>query len=261
MELPHTGQEHRNERRVPQPARKKGNTVAIEQSGIVALVGAGEFLPTMQPVDAYIIAQMRETPRVAIVPTASAPDGEGVPQRWAKMGVEHFGKLGAEAEAVMLLTREDADRPEIVEQLANANFVYFSGGKPRYLLETLEGSAAWQAIQHLYQQGGVVAGCSAGAMALGGALFDFPQVWRTLPALGLVPGIAIIPHFDEIPKAFSTTIASTRRQVTVVGVEGGTALVGVGERWIVQGKGGVTVFAEKHKHRYTAGEEVVLKQV
>jgi cyanophycinase len=241
--------------------------VTIEYNGIVALVGAGEFLPTMQPVDAYLLEQLKEsreiggTPRVAIVPTASAPDGEGVPLRWAKMGVEHFEKLGAEAEPVMLLTREDANRPEIVEQLRRANFVYFSGGKPRYLLETLAGSAAWQVIRDLHRQGGVVAGCSAGAMVLGGALFDFPQVWRTLPALGLVPGIVVIPHFDEIPKAFSTPMASADRGLTVVGVEGGTALVSTDSRWIVQGKGGVTVFASKHRHRYTAGEEVTLEHV
>lgn len=241
--------------------------MTIEHNGIVALVGAGEFLPTMQPVDAYLLEQLRargengETPRVAIVPAASAPDGEGVPQRWAKMGVEHFEQLGAEAEPVMLLTREDADRPEIVEQLRGANFVYFSGGKPRYLLETLSGSGAWQAIQDIYRQGGVVAGCSAGAMVMGGALFDFPQVWRTIPALGLVPGIIIIPHFNEIPRAFSAPMTSGGRGLTVVGVDGGTGLIGAGGRWIVQGKGGVTVFASKHKHRYTAGEEVALERV
>lgn len=247
--------------------------MTIEQSGIVALVGAGEFLPTMQPVDAYLLEQWRarsgsgenggngETPRVAIVPTASAPDGQGVPQRWAKMGVEHFAKLGAAAEPVMLLTREDADAPEIVEQLRRANFVYFSGGKPRYLLETLSGSAAWQAILDNYRQGGIVAGCSAGAMVMGGALFDFPQVWRTLPALGLVPGVIVIPHFDEIPRAFSTPMTSAGRGLTVVGVDGGTGLIGSGARWIVQGKGGVTIFADKHKHRYTVGEEVSLEQV
>jgi len=244
--------------------------VTIEQNGIVALVGAGEFLPTMQPVDAYLLEQLRErsgnegngqTPRVAIVPAASAPDGEGVPQRWAKMGVEHFEQLGAVAEPVMLLTREDADAPEIVERLRKANFVYFSGGKPRYLLETLTGSAAWQAIQDIYRQGGVVAGCSAGAMVMGGALFDFPQVWRTLPALGLVPGIIVIPHFDEIPRAFSAPMTSGGRGLTVIGVDGGTGLIGVGTRWIVQGKGGVTVFTSKHKHCYTAGEEVALERV
>ena len=228
----------------------------------MALVGAGEFLETMLPVDTYLVEQIRsrqQEPRVAIVPTASAPDGEEVPPRWAAMGVEHFGRLGLTAEAVMLLTRQDADDPAIVAQLAWANFVYFSGGKPRYLMETLQGSAAWQAIFKIYEHGGTIVGCSAGAMVLGGSLFDFPQVWRTIPALGLVPGIAVIPHFDEIPNMLTNTIVGGKRKETVVGIEGGTALVISDGHWIVQGKGGVTVFNGRKKQRYLSGETIKLK--
>jgi len=230
----------------------------------VALVGAGEFLETTLPLDRYLVEQMRQrqdTPRVAIVPTASAPDGEEVPLRWASMGVEHFARLGLTAEPIMLLTRQDADNPAIVAQLAEANFVYFSGGKPRYLMETLQGSAAWQAILKMFEQGGTIAGCSAGAMVLGAALFDFPQVWRTIPALGVVPGIVVIPHFDEIPKMLTNTIVGGKRKEMVIGIESGTALIVSNGRWIVQGKGGVTVFNGKKKHRYLAGETIELKSV
>ena len=44
-------------------------------------------------------------PRVAILPTASWPDGEDVFQRWAAMGVEHFTALGAEVEPVLVRDR------------------------------------------------------------------------------------------------------------------------------------------------------------
>ncbi len=226
--------------------------------GTIALVGAGEFLPPMLPVDKYLVERLNETPRVAIVPTASAPDGGDVPERWAKMGVEHFAQLGVAVEPVMVLDRNDANDAAIVSQLAAANFVYFSGGKPRYLLETIQGTAAWQTILEMFVRGGIIAGCSAGAMVLGSALFDFPQVWRTVPALGLVPGIAVIPHFNEIPPAFTSTIAGMRRKMTVVGIDGTTALIGSNGQWVVQGKGGVTVFTAKHKKRYLAGEEVAL---
>ena len=139
--------------------------------GTIALVGAGEFLPPMLPVDKYLVERLIETPRVAIVPTASAPDGGDVPARWAKLGVEHFAQLGVAVEPVMLLDHADANDTGIVSQLAAANFVYFSGGKPRYLLETLQGTAAWQTILDMFARGGIIAGCSAGAMALGAALF------------------------------------------------------------------------------------------
>src|SRR6266487_7206654 len=135
-------------------------------NGTVALVGAGEYLPEILPVDKKLLELINGTPHVAVVPTASAPDGEGVPERWAHMGVEHFAQLGVTAEPIMLLNRADAENTDIASRLANANFIYFSGGKPRYLLETLQGTHSWQAILNVFAAGGIVAGCSAGAMVL-----------------------------------------------------------------------------------------------
>jgi len=230
----------------------------IPVSGTVALVGAGEFLSTIIPVDKMLLERVHGTPRVVVLPTASAPDGAGVPERWARMGVEHFTQLGAAVEPVMLLNRADANKDEIATKLAAANFIYFSGGKPRYLLETLQGTASWQAILDVFAAGGIVAGCSAGAMVLGSDFFDFPQVWRTLPALGLVPGIAVIPHFDQLPAWMASAIIRPRQKVTVIGIDGTTALVGSNDQWVVYGNGGVTVFTENDKKRYAAGEEIPL---
>lgn len=227
-------------------------------NGTVALVGAGEYLPDILPVDTKLLERVKGTPRVVVLPTASAPDGEGVPQRWARMGVEHFAQLGVAAEPIMLLNRTDAENAEIAAQIANANFIYFSGGKPRYLLETLQGTASWQAILNVFAAGGIIAGCSAGAMVLGDEVFDFPQVWRTIPALGLVPGIAVIPHFDELPSWIAGTIVGHRDKVTVIGIDGSTALVGSGDQWFVYGRGGVTVFTKNGKKRYTEDEAASL---
>jgi cyanophycinase len=230
-------------------------------NGTVALVGAGEYLPEILPVDKKLLERVNGAPSVVVVPTASAPDGEGVPERWARMGVEHFAQLGVTAEPIMLLNRADAENVEIATRLANANFIYFSGGKPRYLLETLQDTASWQAILNVFAAGGIVAGCSAGAMVLGSEVFDFPQVWRTIPALGLVPGIAVIPHFDELPSWLAGTIARSKHKVTVIGIDGATALVGSDDQWFVYGRGGVTVFTKNGKQRYTEGEVVPLEEL
>ena len=232
--------------------------MATSVSGTVALIGSGEYLPTILPVDKILLERLGDTPRVVVVPTAAVPDGPGVPERWAKMGVEHFSQLGAAVEPVMLLNRVNADDPKVASQLSSANFIYFSGGKPRYLLEVLKGTASWQAILDVFTAGGIVAGCSAGAMVLGGEVFDFPQLWRTIPALGLVPGISIIPHFDELPAWLTIATVPAKRNTTVVGIDGATALVGSNGQWKVYGRGGVTVFAGKSKIRYLAGQEVPL---
>ncbi len=80
-------------------------------TGAVALVGAGEYLSAMDPVDRALLARLHDTPRVVVLPTASAPDGPGVPERWTKMGVDHFTRLGAEVQPVMLLDRQRCRKP------------------------------------------------------------------------------------------------------------------------------------------------------
>jgi len=232
-----------------------------DASGTVALVGAGEFLPGMDAVDRALLANIPAPARVVVLPTASAPDGPGVPERWARMGSEHFTRLGAEVRPLLLLTREDAEREDLTEQIAWGNFVYLSGGKPRYLLETLVGTPAWQAIQRVYDSGGVIAGCSAGAMVLGGELVDFPQVWQTRPALGIVPGILVIPHFDEMRSWISSTLAAMPHTATVTGIDGMTALVGRDGRYTASGRGGVTVITSEGRIRYLDGQSVALPGV
>jgi cyanophycinase len=230
-------------------------------NGTVALVGSGEFLEPIEPLDRELLKRLNGPPQVVVLPTASAPDGPGVSEHWAQMGIKHFTRLGASAEAVMLLTREDAESATLASQIAAANFVYFSGGKPQYLLDTLRDTVCWHAIMEVFAAGGVVAGCSAGAMVLAGYMLAWPQFRRTIPALGLAPGIAIIPHFDEIPGWITSVVRMVPRGVTVVGVAGSTALVSSEQTWTVCGRGSVTVFVGKRKQQYRAGESVPLPTI
>jgi cyanophycinase len=236
-----------------------GQRVNTARKGTAALVGAGEFLPTMDPVDTLLLERLQGAAHVVILSTASAPDGPGVPERWGKMGVEHFTRLGATAEWLALLTRADAESADLAAKIVAANFIYLSGGKPRYLLATLRQTACWHAIEDVFAAGGVVAGCSAGAMALGEQMIDFPRLWHTVPALGLAPGLAVIPHFDELPRLFVGLGRQATRKVTVAGVDGSTALVGSGHDWTAQGRGTVTLFLRKGgKQVYHAGEQAYL---
>src|SRR5260370_2519725 len=98
----------------------------IPVSGTVALVGAGEFLSTIIPVDKMLLERVHGTPRVVVLPTASSPDGAGVPERWARMGVEHFTPLGAAVEPVRLLNLPDSNTSEIPTKLTPATCISLS---------------------------------------------------------------------------------------------------------------------------------------
>ena len=236
--------------------------------GTLALVGAGEFLDSMRQVDAALLERAGGK-RVAILPTASAPDGPDVPQRWAEMGVGHFESIGAQAEAVMALDRDGCHDASKSNAVRRSNLVYFSGGKPDYLLATLDGTPLWAAVLGVLEKGGVVAGCSAGAMILGGWIPARPEagtlsIWRE--AFGLVHQTLILPHFDEIPAWITRPLGWIRpRRSTLVGVDGGTALIGrsagpdgVDPAWQVHGRGRVVVRGGGRSATYYEGERVAL---
>ena len=216
--------------------------------GPVALVGAGEFLPAMAEFDAGLLAASgRSRPRVAILPTASYPDGEEVFTRWASMGVAHFGALGAEVEPVLVRDRAAADDPAAAQAIGEADLIYLSGGKPGYLMDVLAGSAVGHAIAAAHERGAVLAGCSAGAMVLAGQVFDFrlklapwPLRWRL--GLGFVPGASVVPHYDAWPEPLSALVAlQAPRGSVVLGIDEETAVVGsrrgVAGPWAVAGHG------------------------
>src|SRR4051794_26904472 len=145
--------------------------------GPVALVGAGEFLAPMAEFDRGLLAATgRPRPRVVILPTASAPDGEATFRAWAEMGVEHFGSLGAEVEPVLVRDAAEGYDAAALQAVGEADLVYLSGGHPRHLVDVLVGSPLGGALAQAHARGAVVAGCSAGAMAIVGRTMDFHRI-------------------------------------------------------------------------------------
>ncbi len=224
-------------------------------------MGAGEFLPAMAEVDLELLAATgRPRPRVAILPTASYPDGDDVFERWAAMGVAHFSELGAEVEPVLVRDREDADDAACAQAVGEADLIYLSGGKPGYLLRVLDGSAVGRALVDAHDRGAVLAGCSAGAMVLAGYAFDFrakmmPWPLRWQPALGFAPGTSVVPHYDAWPEPMSALVAlQAPRGSVVLGIDEETAVVGRDGAWQVRGAARVTVWRGRRRERLRAGQ-------
>ena len=227
----------------------------------MALVGAGEFLPNIAEFDAgLLLATGRSRPRVAILPTASYPDGEEVFSRWAAMGVAHFGGLGAEVEPVLVRDRTGADDAAAAQAIGEADLIYLSGGKPAYLMSVLANSAVGQALVAAHDRGAAVAGCSAGAMVLAGYSFDvrmrlMPWPLRWQPGFGFVPGASVMPHYNAWPEPICALVAlQAPRGSVVLGIDEETALVGRDGSWRVHGRSRVTVWRGRHRDRYRAGD-------
>ena len=235
--------------------------------GRLVLAGSGEFTPAMNEIDAQLLSTLGPRPRVAIVPTAAGL--EDTPPTWARMGSEHFSALGAEAVAVMVLNKKDAHDPTWSRAIADADWIYFSGGSPGHAVETLEGSPFWDAVLARLEAGAILAGLSAGAMMLGQTTFvplargpdGLPTKVETRAATGLVRDIIVVPHFDIIPlellRRWSRLWPEGHR---LLGIDEDTAIVQDDGAWTVRGKGRAIVFRTLDDgDTYTAGARLDLR--
>jgi len=208
----------------------------------------------MEGVDRFLLAGLGDNPKVVCLPTAAGTEG---PQRiayWSDLGSNYFKSLGVNARALPVITRKDAQDPALGAQVGEADFVYLSGGRPDYLLAVLKDSLVWQAIQDVLARGGILAGCSAGAMILGEKIPGFPG-WRR--AFNLLDRAVIMPHFDEIPAWMVRVVHHwIGRRERLVGVPGFTALVANGKTCWVVGKSNVTLWDRDGKRSFAPGESL-----
>lgn len=217
---------------------------------MLALVGSGEYLPQMNPVDQYMFDAMDEDPRVICLPTAAGMEGKRRVEYWSSLGLEYFNKLGVSVSTVPVINQESANNNEFANKIQAANYIYISGGHPYYLYSTLKASIVWDAILQVYRRGGVIAGCSAGAMVMG---TQFLSHLGWISGFNLIPGI-IIPHYDEIPgwlKKLGLSILIRRKMM--IGIDGFTAFIRDKKSNSIIGNGSVTVWDGSTKRTFRNG--------
>lgn len=218
---------------------------------MLALVGSGEYLPAIESVDRDLLGRLKEAPRVVCLPTAAGKEGAERIQYWSRLGIDHFTRLNVHVQSLPVIDHASANDDRFADTIDRANFVYLSGGKPHYLYSTLKSSLVWEAIVSVLSRGGLLAGCSAGAMILGEKFFGFPGL---KPGFNFLSRVTVIPHYDQFPGSVITSLrVMAGRDLIVLGIEGNTALFANGEQYEVLGTGGVIVWKKGSKTRYNRG--------
>jgi cyanophycinase len=236
-------------------------------NGLIALLGSGEYLAVMNEIDSYLLKQTvadDRIPRVVCLPTAAGMEGDASVGRWMRMGQEHFTALGADVKSLRLTNRTEADDPQFAVLIEEADLIYFSGGSPSHLFESLNGSRAWEAVLAAMERGAALAGCSAGAMFLGEFLPDLRGFrLRQNKVFSLLPHSHIFPHFDRMVAWRGITIPILQPLIPdgeyVLGLDEDTALVGrLGAGWQVMGRQKVYIITKNEIKSYAAGAQVTL---
>ena len=227
-------------------------------NGTLALAGSGEFLPTMERVDRWLLDRVPGTPRVALLPTASGHYGQRRIRYWLDLGTEYFNRLGVEVEPLTVFDRGGAQDTGLAARVSAANFVYLSGGRPTYLQRSLVETPVLRAIYGVLESGGIVAGSSAGAMVWGEKFLGFPKrLWPWHDGFNHLSGKYILPHYDEIPAWLVwLTRASRLYRLDTLGIEKDTALVCHGDRFEVRGSGRVVLRSRYGTTSFAEGQTV-----
>jgi len=233
----------------------------------MALLGAGEFDPWSEPVERWLLARSRNPDgRVLVSPAAAAHEGDESFQGWADKGLQHYAAMGVPAEVLPLKSREDAYRDDVVAMLDDASMIFFSGGNPARLTETLNDTPLWSALTGAMRDGLPYAGCSAGVACLTEVTFDsdeqdFDSVWA--PGIGYVRETLFAPHWDIvdtwIPGATDFIVGSVQPGNTFIGLDEDTAMVGDGTSWEVIGRARIHTMLEGQWDRYGHGDTFELR--
>jgi cyanophycinase len=205
--------------------------------GILALVGGAEWQDGCT-FDADLLAASGGTD-VLVLPTAAAYEH---PDRAVETARAWFAGLGGKVRPLNVLARADAMDEAAAATVREARFVYLSGGSPLHLRSVLKETPVWDALVAAWEEGAVVAGSSAGAMALCDPMVD-PRGGALTVGLGLVENLALLPHADgDVAAHHRRTLELAGDDLVVAAVAERTALLRDPDgSWRVAGAGGVTV--------------------
>jgi peptidase E len=202
-------------------------------NGALALAGSGEYLPVMQSLEQSLLnnaIQRSKNNTYIQIPTAAGQESSDRLSFWKKLGAAQAERLNTQQIFLPIFTREDAMNQSFADQINDAGLIYLSGGDPGYLANTLIDTPVWSAIETAWKSGSSLAGCSAGAMAMGNHVPNFfrPKEEGT-DGFGLIGEIRTIPHYNKffgwIPDAAARKLLTAPVGTTVIGIDESTALV------------------------------------
>jgi cyanophycinase len=228
------------------------------EPGPLALVGGDELKPGNEPQDEVLVAAAGAGPAF-VVPTAAAKQDPAAAVRNAR---RWFDGLGLDVDELRAVRRADARSKRLADRARGGRFFYLVGGDPGVVASVLAGTPVWGAIVEAWLRGAALGASSAGAMALGawtllrGAGPSTPR--RYVPALGLVPRSAVLPHFDTFGHRWADDAVATApdADAVLIGLDERTAAVWHEGAWRAMGAGGITVLRGGARRRYAAGDLV-----
>ncbi|HHU78839.1 MAG: cyanophycinase [Caldicoprobacterales bacterium] len=128
------------------------------------------------------------------------------PSQVGKEYKDIFTQLGiSNVDALHIEKREDAEDPESLTRMEDADCIFFTGGDQLKITSLIGGTKTEHFLKSAFSEGLVIAGTSAGAsvmsetMIISGTDDEAPKrcTVKMAPGLGLIKGVVIDQHFAQ----------------------------------------------------------------
>jgi len=217
---------------------------------MIAITGSGEFLPSILDVDKRLIGYLDGAPKVLTFSTAAGNESDDRLSYWRNLAQDHFSTLGIDHKHIAAKNREDLNKSSVIDDMKNSNFVYFSGGSPTHLYDSINNTKFSEELKNLENRG-IVAGCSAGAMVMGEKMIKGK-------GLNYLKNTIVIPHYGE---SFYSWISNTvkllnRGKYKLLCLEKDTYFIKDKKEIRVLGKQQVHIIYKKEHHTFSDGDKI-----
>src|SRR5580692_7242484 len=213
-------------------------------AGLLALVGGGEFQPGNEPHDEVLAAAARARGAAYVIATAAA---RSHPELAVRHASAWFQRFDLDVTELRVYTRTQARVLATAAAAAEAAFFYIAGGDPGLVASVLRETPVGDAMIAAWRRGAVLAGSSAGAMALCEHVLvrqRFPGNVERRPVAGLavLPRAAVLPHHDTFGGRWFPSARAALPDVVLIGVDERTCALWEAGTWRCLGSGGVTLY-------------------
>jgi len=155
---------------------------------MIAITGSGEFLPTIKDVDKILLSYIKD-PYVLTLSTAAGKESKERQEYWENLAYTHFKSLNVPHKHIKAQNKEEISNNSVMNEISKSNFVYFSGGNPQHLFNSINNKKFINELLRIKKEG-ILAGCSAGSMIMGERMIKGK-------GLNFIKNSIIVPHYGE----------------------------------------------------------------
>jgi cyanophycinase len=230
--------------------------------GSLIIIGGHEDRSGERKILRAVADRLGDDGKIVVCTVASAePESiwEEYEAAFRAIGVPHVFRLDVES-------RDFASTPRAMKILEGATGVFFTGGDQLKITSQIGDTPVYSRMQEIFENGGVIAGTSAGASAMsetmlvannGEASYRIKSALLMAPGLGLAQDMLIDQHFSERGRmARLIGAVSQNPRVLGIGIDEDTAIIVEHNRsFRVLGAGAVYVVDGSTMNYSNIGEE------